>query len=244
VSPSWRDSLRIGLCPDRVVFARYGRGLRPKLVEKGVLPVTGEPGAEPWQGAVAALPQLLREHAPRSALASLVLSGHFVRYLALGANDGLSGRGEWREYALHCFEKTYGARALAWDIQVAEAGARRPRLASAIDRALLDEAVAAFKGSRARLESIEPYLATAFNRALPAAKGSSFWFVLQEPGRWSLGLVREGIWQSLRSRRANGHDEVERMVERESALLADGEPCRDLLVASLGEDQIYAMVCA
>jgi hypothetical protein len=262
-----RESIRIGLCPDRVIFARYGRGLRPRLLARGILSAEAVPAQEPWRAPLAALPKLLQLHSPRAADAVVVLSNHFVRYLVLEANDRLSSREEWREYASHRLEKTYGARARDWHVRIAEAGPAHPRVASAIDKTLLEAAAAAFKGSRARLWSIEPYLMTAFNQALPALRQSSFWFVVEEPGRLLLGLVRDGLWQSVRGRQANtrGCEELPQAVERESALLASREPCRDVVVSPLrtvqleatngfkfttppsplaGEDGAYAMVCA
>lgn len=267
MSPSWNESLRIGLLPDRLIFARYGRGLRPRLLEKGTLFIDAGIAEEPWRAAIAALPKLLEAHAPRAVNAIVVLSNHFVRYALLGANDRLSNRQEWLEYASHHFEKTYGSRSRDWDIQVSESGAAHPRLASAIDKALLAAAAAAFDKGHARLRSVEPYLMIAFNRALPSVEQSSFWFVAQEPGRLLLGLVHDGLWQSVRARQTSARwcEDLPRMLERESALLATSEACRDVLVCALdsaepaasdafkfsappsplaGEERAYAMVCA
>jgi hypothetical protein len=244
VSPSWRDSLRFGLFPDRVVFARYGRGLRPRLIEKGSVAV--EPARpEPWRAPLAALAGLLQKHAPRPAEAGIVLSNHFVRYLPLDPKPDLSGREEWREYAAHRFEETYGAKALDWDVRVAETKTKDPLLASAVDKAFIEAALGVFAGSRARLIFIEPSLVTAFNQA-KAPQSPSFWFVLHEPGRMLLALVRDGVWQSVRGRRAGEQwrEELPQMVERESALLGS-EPCREVLLSSLaGDEQVYAMVAA
>lgn len=267
MSPSLFDSIRIGLCPERVAFARYGRGLRPKLLAKGMLPLEAGITEEPWRPALAALPKLLQAHAPRAANAVVVLSNHFVRHVLLKPNTGVSSRDEWLAYASHHFEKTYGVRARDWDIQISEAGPAHPRLASAIDKALLDASAAAFKNSRVRLRSVQPYLMTAFNQALPAMRQSAFWFVVQEPGRLQLGMIRDGLWRSMRGRQANAHwsQDLPHMVDRESALLAPEEPCRDVFVSALdpvepgkadgyqiavspsrltGEDRSYSMVCA
>ena len=242
MSPSWSESLRIGLLPDRVIFARYGGGLRPRLLEKGAFSCDAGTAEEPWRGAVAALPKSLEAHAQRAADATVVLSNHFVRYALLGANDRLSSREEWLEYASHHFEKTYGARARDWDIQVAEAGAAHPRLASAIDKALLAATAAAFKTTRVRLRSIQLYLMVAFNRALPSMGRSPFWFVAEEPGRLLLGLVRDGLWRSVRARQTGARwcEELPRMLERECAILASAEPCRDVLVSALDPDEPVA----
>jgi len=241
VSPSWSESLRIGLCPDRLIFARYGRGLRPRLIEKAALPFDTGTAEEPWRAAVTALQKSLEAHAPRAADATVVLSNHFVRYALLGANDRLSNREEWLEYASHHFEKTYGARARDWDIQVAEAGSAYPPLASAIDKALLAATAATFENRRVRLRSIQPYLTIAFNSALPSMGQSPFWFVAQEPGRLLLALIRDGLWRSVRARQtsAQWYEDLPRMVEREGALL-DSEPCRDVLVSALEPVELAA----
>jgi len=266
VSPSWRDSIRIGLCRDRVVFARYGRGLRPRLLDKGIFAVEPESVAEPWRAALGSLEKLLQARAPRAADAGVVLSNHFVRHMLLEANGALAGREEWSAYAAHHFEKTYGAAARDWDIRVTQAGAAQPRLACAIDKALLEALSAAFGSGPARLRSVQPYLMAAFNGALPAMQESSFWLVLQEPGRMLLGLLRDGAWRSVRSRRAGARwrEELPQILEREGALLAAEEPCWSVLVSSfepvetgtsngyrftalpavLREDPSYAMVCA
>lgn len=267
MSPSLSESLRIGLLPDRVIFARYSRGLRPRLLEKGALSIDAGIAEEAWRTAVVALPKLLEAHAPRAADATVVLSNHFVRYALLAANDRLSGREEWLEYASHHFEKTYGLRARDWDIQISESRTTHPRLASAIDKALVAAAAAAFEKSRVRLLSIQPYLMIAFNRALPSMPQSSFWFVAQEPGRLLLGLVRDGLWQSVRARQTSAQwcEDLPRMLERESALLPSAGPCTDVLVSALdpvdppasegfkfatppsplsGDERAYAMVFA
>jgi hypothetical protein len=265
VSPSLRESLRIGLCPDRVAYMRYSRGVRPRLLDRGTLGVEGGIAEEPWRPALDTLSKVLQSQGARSASAVMVLSNHFVRYVLLGADKRISSREEWLEYASHCFEKTYGERARGWDIRVAESAAERPRLASAIDRALLEAIAASFKTVRASLGSIRPHLMVAFNRALPLMNRGSSWFVVQEPGQLLLGLLRDGLWRSVRGRRADTgwHEELPQIVDRENALLAPEEPCRDVFVAALepaepGErggyrfaapaaaaDQgIYAMVCS
>lgn len=243
MSPSLRESIRVGLFPDQVVFARYARGLRPRPIEKGILPVEAGSADEPWRTAVAALASFLRARALRPADAVVVLSNHFVRYLLLDSSERLSSREEWQEYAIHRFEKTYGMRAREWDIRVAESRSGHPRLASAIDKTLIEATGVACKNSRARLRSIQPYLMTAFNQVLPAMRKASFWFVLEEPGRLLLGLIRDGVWRSVRGRRANAcwRDELPQILEREVALLAPEEPCREVLVSALDAVEAGAM---
>ena len=119
-------------------------------------------GAEPWQGAVAALKSLEWTQACR---VTVVLSNHFVRYAVLPWSDGLSTQAEEEAYLRHHFGKIHGERAKAWTLRASEDRRGVPRLASAIDSALLEELKSAFpKAGKARLASVQPELMEAINR--------------------------------------------------------------------------------
>jgi len=240
VSRSWRNAVRIALTPDRVLYARYGRW-RSRPLEEGELPVAINGGGS-WQAAVAVLPELLARIAPRPVDTTVVLSNHFARFMVLEANVQLVNEDEWQAYASHQFEKNFGARVREWAICIT--GGRRGgrRLACAIDRALLDAIAAAFAQSPARLESVEPYLMTAFNHALTHIRATSFWFALQEPGRLMLGLVRDGHWHRVRSRRTSErwHEEIAPLIEHENAIAADDTACAEIVVSALDAIEVAA----
>lgn len=110
--PPWRDELRVGLCPERLVLA------------SAIQPTQGDP--------VASLKKLVGRRPVH-----VVLSSHYVRYAVLAWSSALRSRDDWLDYARHIFTSTYGAAAMDWRLRVSGSG-RAPRVASAVDAALFE----------------------------------------------------------------------------------------------------------
>lgn len=178
----WQAELRVGLCPGRLVLAA------------GVRPVESNPVTE-----------LARVAQGRKL--SVVLSSHFVRYAVLPWSEALGSEEEWLAFARHTFSSVYGAAADSWHCRVSPAGREEPRLASAIDAALLESLRAL-----PRVASVQPYLMSAFNARRRLLEGKDGWLVVQEPGRLTLALVKGGRWRAARTRRA-GSDWPQRLAE-------------------------------
>jgi hypothetical protein len=154
-------------------------------------------GAEPWQGAVATLKSL---EWTQACPVMVVLSNHFVRYAVLPWSDGLSTQAEEEAYLRHHFGKIHGERAKAWTLRASEDRRGVPRLASAIDSALLEELKSVFpKAGKARLASVQPELMEAINRWRDAIPAAGAWLVLAEPERACLAMHREGGWRSVQN---------------------------------------------
>ena len=200
MSHLWRDQLNIVLRPDRVVLVRLGRGLRPRVVDKQILvcapAAAGEP---PWAHALATLKSLL-EAQKTGADARLVLSNHFVRYTVVPWSDELSNEEEQAAFVRHRYTQVYGDAANDWEMLLSKGSAGVPRLASAIDRTLLDAARGIFAGSKIRLRSLQPYLMAAFNQWRREFDDGGAWLALAEPGRLCLALLHQGQWHSVRTR--------------------------------------------
>jgi len=60
----WRDQVRIGLGPDRLIFAGYRRGVHPRLVRKDIIDVRPDAAQPYWQAAIDALPAALAAFGP------------------------------------------------------------------------------------------------------------------------------------------------------------------------------------
>ena len=228
MSRSLRSEVRIGLCPSQLIVARRRGGWRRAAVEKEVIALPEPQNMTNWQPAVAALPEALAQ----GAAVTVVLSNHFVRYALLPWNPSLTQDDEWLAFARHRLALVHGNATDEWVIRCAETSPRGPRLACAVDRALLavlDERIGA---TGATLISVQPYLMAAFNHIRHAIGNGPGWAVIQEPGRLTLALIQDGVWTALRSRRSDERwrNTLPDILERESAVLALEEACKRVFV--------------
>lgn len=215
MSLPWRDELRIGVCPKRLVLARYRRAPLRRLIETSVLPVTGDLALETAKVAA-------------KAGVTIVLSSELLRYALLPWTPTLRSTAEWRDYAQHAFSSTYGEAANAWEVHFCSTGYRRARLAIAVDASLL-RSLRALPG----VVSIQPHLMAAFNARRRALRRRNAWLVLQEDGRLTLALVKNGDWQVVRSRRTHGEWQpaLQELLDRETAA-TPGSGCDDVLLCA------------
>ena len=111
MSPSLRERVIITLSPRHVVLERFGRGLRPALMDrKALVCVDAREGAN-WHPAVEALREALAHPNVGSGAATVVLSNHFVRYLLLPWNADLVSGQEELAFAGARFQQVFGEAA-------------------------------------------------------------------------------------------------------------------------------------
>ena len=167
-------------------------------------------GAEPWHGALAAL-RGVQWQAP--ARVSAVLSNHFVRYALVPWHAALADPAEEEAYVRHHFSKIHGERAKSWALRWSAESADAPRLASAVDAALVTELKSSVRG-KAKLVSIQPYLMAAANRAGRAVPASGAWLVFAERERACVALHAGGRWRSVQNAKGPWLDTLEREWHR------------------------------
>ena len=234
MSPLWRDQLRIALMPGALAWARYRRGFSRRRPETGVLPLTAQRDAPVWQPAIDALAQVL--DAAGRAQATVVLSNHFTRYLVLPENSDIPAASEWEEYARHRFAAAHTQR--RWSLRLSADAAKTHRVASAVDTALLVQLRELFARKHLPIASIQPYLMVSFNRFRARFDRNNAWFVSHEPGRLSVGLLRQGVWHSIRNRRAGANwlAELAGIIDRESELAGLHESCCEVWLDAVNTD--------
>lgn len=218
----WRNrELRIGLAPERL-FVSGAKSL-------------DLPGADGgWQAAVQALPEILKG---KSGLASVVLADQLVRYALLPHNDTLKSDEQWAALARHRFSVLHGPRADEWQVKLAATAPHGPRLACAVDKALIQALAETFVRSQLRLSSVQPFLVAAFNRIRRRVGNGSCWIVVEEPGRLTLALIQRGAWVAIRARRSDAQwrKVLGEILERESAFLGLSQPVTRVIVCAQGE---------
>ncbi len=227
VSLLWRDQVRIGVAPDRLIVAGYQRGVNPRLVRKDIIEVQPQDAAPGWQAAIDALPEALAPSRARKPEVSIVLSNCLVRYALVPWDSTLRTEADWLAIARHRLVAVHGPAAEHWELRVTETVRMGALIACGVEVALLDAVQARVAEARAILHSVQPYLIAAFNRIRNKIGLDTCWLVIEEPGCLMLALIRAGHWMSIRFRHvdANWRAAFQEILERESSLLALEEPC-------------------
>ena len=218
----WRNKqLRIGLAPDRI----YITGARS-------VDLAANDGS--WNSPVEALAATL---AGRKGEAAVVLADQFVRYALLPYSETLKTAEQWQALATHRFNALHGPRAAEWQINVTETAPMGPRLACAVDRALIERLASIFTAAGLHLASVQPFLVAAFNRIRKSVGNGSCWIVVEEPGRLTLALIQRGMWIAIRGRRVEKtwKQMLPEILERESAFLGLSQPVTRVIVCTQGE---------
>lgn len=234
MSLSLRDELRVVLSPEQLLLVRIGRsftwrGLTRRVLDKRAIPCgAAEDEALPWSEAVKTLEAELPELAKRTAVATVVLSNHFVHYAMVPWSGAPMDDEEETAYARHFFRKLYGPAAETWELRLNPDRAGSPQLACAVDSRLTDSVRASFSAAGLGLRSIQPHLMVAYNNCRTRLQKSSAWLVLFEAGNLCLALLRHGGLGSVRTLRAGDdwYETLPRLLERE-AYLTDEDAATD-----------------
>lgn len=226
MSRLWRDRLLVALAPGAVALLRIAGGLRPRVIAKHAVDCDPAFGAEPWQGAIAALAEATGPLRAERLDATVVLSNHFVRYAIVKTDAALTDREEQLALARFHFARIYGERAKSWDVRLGAGARGEQRVASAVDAGLIPAIGACFpRQGKARLVSVQPYLMSAFNQWRGAMAKEDGWLLLVEPQRVCLALVAARQWASVQTLRGEypGTEDWAALLDRQQ-LRAGTEP--------------------
>ena len=220
-----RDELRIALNPEHVTLERLGRGFRPAVKDRQVVPCTAPLRDEaPWAKALESLESGLARLNREKLGAQVVLSNHFVRYALLPWNDQISDQREEQAFIRHCFARTYGEEAQRWVFRLSPCGYGKTRVACAIDQGLLDGLDRITSAHGVRVVSLQPAFMAAFNQWRRQIRDSVAWFVVAEPGRLCLSLLQQGSWCNLRTMKTgtDWQQALRKLLEREFLVSGTG----------------------
>ena len=194
MSRLWPDTWCAVLCPGQLQVMRRARGWRRGAPYSFAESFAGDDNAPPWRAALQAFERFLANAESGTGMLDVVLSNHFVRYLLLPWTPQIASAEELRNCAAAMFEDIHGDVSSEWEVIVCEERAGAPRLAAAVDRALLAALRGAVAPTRWRLVSVQPYLMAAYNRVARAHTGKDFVFVLLEAGRACIVAAQGGRW--------------------------------------------------
>jgi len=241
VSPSWRDRYTAVLGPDRVALVRRRRGLGTQPEPHSQAECAGNTPL----AAVDALNSLLAAPGVGPGELTLVLSSHFVRYLLVPYQPQIGTPTELAAFAGMCFDETFGNDTGGREIVIGRERAPSARIAASLDSSFLHALRTAVAGSRLRLVSVQPYLASLFDRLRPSLARRDFVFLVAEPTRSCLLVATGGCWRSLRNTGAAATpQELAYLVEREVQLAGLGEQdMPPVFVHAPGQDDLALPAC-
>jgi hypothetical protein len=232
------ERLRIGLAPQRVDVARLAWGPRRRVLGELHAQCVAKPGDAPWQAAIGALDALLAPLNLHGASATVVLSNHWVRYLVLPWQPELTSPAEVEQLARLRFTQTFGPAAQGWTVRTHDGGYGAAQLACAVDSALVDALRACLAARGLRLASLQPLLMAAVNEVRRELDGGHTALAILEPGRLCLGLMQQGRWLDVATRRADA--DAAEVIEQELATRAaqDVPPRLDVLMVGAAADAL------
>ncbi len=203
MSPWSRERIEVRLSPQAVALRRLARGARGRELHRHRFDVGVTASLQDWQPALAVLISKITSLAWRKADLHVVLSGHLTRFVVMPWAENVTEK-DAGAYARHQFHSIYGANADAWAICLGRAYPRRPRVAAAAERALVDELIARTAPFDLRLCSLRPLMSKIVD-SLPANEPAlSGWVALVEPGCVQVACLDAGHFIDIRSARFEG----------------------------------------
>jgi len=225
VSRLFPDELRISLAPDQVIVERRAvglslQGLRTRLLDRQILRVFGAGGRDRYGEALQVMASALATIDDRQRCrVRVVLANSLVRYLLVPQNNRLSPEDE-AAVVRHCFQEVYGSAAEHWELRASPAPDVPVRIASGIERSLVDDLRGVVATAGVRLDSIQPRLMTVCNEHRRSLDSQRAWLMLVEPGNLCLGLIDQGELVRVRSLRVDAQwaSDLPALLEREACL--------------------------
>lgn len=233
MSLSWRDRLQIFFAPRQVSVTRFPKGLHygvPKngrlnyswLKSKALTTISAvcqeKPGNVLWASPLEELERCLE--GARGSEAVITVSNHFVRYSVLPAQKDITNPAELNTYAEFHMREVFGERVAAWILSIGAWDPCHGGVCAAVDRELFEQLEELATRCKVRLQYMEPYLTSAFDRFRKRFRDARSWFAVVEDGRLCLALLEDGAWRHIRNRRIahDINDELLAALDQEAIL--------------------------
>ncbi|MBI4996766.1 MAG: hypothetical protein HZA64_09440 [Rhodocyclales bacterium] len=219
------DQIQVSLAPDQVIVERRGarvslKGIGTQLLDRRILRAFGTAGRSKHEAALQVMASALATVEDRQRCrATVVLANSLVRYLLVPHSSRL-GPEDDAAVVRHCFQEVYGDAAERWELRASPASDLPLRLASGIERSLIEDLRSVMTTLGMRLDSVQPRLMAVCNEHRRLLDRQPAWLILVEPGMLCLGLLDRGNLVRLRSLRVDAHwaADLPALLEREACL--------------------------
>ena len=211
---------------DSVAVVSRTRGLRKRIVDQKQVhfPQQVEDSkaeASIWQRAITQLDALMitMKVKPKSQL-HITLASDFVRYLALPPQQIYMNVAEKLAYATAAYREIYGSAVDDWELSLQDTPARETAIVAAIDRKLLEALKQIALKHQVKLNSVKPYLMSAYNSLVKQIGASNGYLVIVEFKRLLLINLLQGKCVNVRTFHlgSDWQAELKSLMVRESIL--------------------------
>lgn len=199
MSPLWRDQIHIFLGPTRVDWVRWKRGFRPVTTGRETVFCNFPEGGPLWIAALQRLEQILEQAAGSDVC--MILSNHFVRYVALPPQTEITTPEEVKSYADFRMREVYADHVDNWILSISDWNPFEGAVCAAIPQELMMQVEQLTSVYRCKIKTMEPYLASVYDRWQAQLKNEKVYFAVVETGRICLAITHRGMWQSIRNQR-------------------------------------------
>ncbi|MBX3617717.1 hypothetical protein [Nitrosomonas sp.] len=213
--PLWHDQIRVFLAPTRLDWVRLKRGFKPIQLSKASVLFESAGETPNWNSALLQLAQVLSEE-PGTDI-SIVLSNHFLRYIALPPQSEINTPEEVKSYAQFRMHEVYGNRVDSWALSISDWNPIDGAVCAAIPRDFLAQLEQLITTHGCKLKNIEPYLASVYDRWCAQLQHEKIYLAVIETGRICIAISHHGKWQSIRNQRIlhNAADDLLAALDQE-----------------------------
>ena len=220
----WRDQLEVFLAPGRIDLALSSRGF--KSVEQPIVTEQVSPPAEghvTWEKPLQQLEAMLTER--EGAGLTMTVSNHFVRYACLAPQVEITTPEEVFAYADFRMREIYGARVDHWVISISAWNPVYGAICAAIPQEFMAKIEEITERHNIMLNGINPYITAVLDRWEKTLNRNKSFVALIETGRLCVGVMIDGVWQSIRNQRIlnNAADELWAVLDQEAVLTGQKE---------------------
>lgn len=211
---------------DSVAVVSRTRGLRKRIVDQKQVHFPqqvddSKAEASIWQRAITQLDALMitMKVKPKSQL-HITLASDFVRYLALPPQQIYMNVAEKLAYATAAYREIYGSAVDDWELSLQDTPARETAIVAAIDRKLLEALKQIALKHQVKLNSVKPYLMSAYNSLVKQIGASNGYLVIVEFKRLLLINLLQGKCVNVRTFHlgSDWQAELKSLMVRESIL--------------------------
>jgi hypothetical protein len=198
-----RERVEARLSPSSVILRRFARGGRPRELARYSYDLSAGENMRDWRPAVALAHSKIQSLGWRKMDLDIVLAGDFTRLAMLPWTAAVTER-DAAAYALHQFRSIYGDTVDGWIVSLGIARPRCPRVAAAVERALIEVLRTEAAAHALRLRSVRPLLAALLDSRSANDVPASGWVALAEAGSVQVACFVDGNCIDVRSTRSTG----------------------------------------